>query len=192
MLGEGIEQLYVFAVFAVLGVALSLSYLFGIGVFRTKVGGFIFDAIFGFVAIYLVWKVNLETNNGEFRLFIVVGLALGALTTCFTCKTALDKASTLLYNLFTTKVVNKDDRTLISQKVNGDTIGCGSISDSDAGVHAVGNSHSDVGIEGARRLSKQTNRRIASSRRSVKRAFRVSSNRRVRKKVGRSARQNLR
>lgn len=184
MLGEGIEQLYVAAVFAVLGVALSSVYLFGIGVFKSRVSGLIFDSIFGMVAIYLVWKVNLETNNGEFRLFVVLALAFGVVLTCFICKTALDKASLLLYNLFTTKVVDKDDGTHILQKVNGNTICFGSISSSDTGVHVTGNANADVSSKGAHRKVRTTAGRSRSNHRRTSGCTEVSSNRRVRKKMG--------
>lgn len=184
MLGEGIEQLYVFAVFAVVGVALGVVYLLGIGVFRSKVAGVIFDAVFGFLAIYLVWKVNLETNNGEFRLFIVVGLALGVILAYFTCKTALDKVSCLLYNLFTTKLVDKDDETHFSQKVNVNTIRSGSASRSDTGVHAVGNAYADVSNKGTHRQVRTTVSRSRRYHRRTSGNAGISSNGRIHKKVG--------
>lgn len=177
MLGEGIEQLYVFAVFVALGVALGIVYLLGIGVFRRKVSGLIFDAVFGFAAIYLVWKVNLETNNGEFRLFIVVGLALGVILAYATCKTALDKVSCLLYNLFTTKMVDKDDGTHFSQKVNVNIIRGGSADSSDTGVHATGNSYADVSDKGTHRKVRAAATRSRRHHRRTSGNAGVSSNR---------------
>ena len=76
MLGEGIQQLQVFVVFVVLGLALGCAYLFGIGLFRTRLAAIIFDAIFGAAAVYAVFAANLALNNGEFRLFVLIGVLL--------------------------------------------------------------------------------------------------------------------
>ena len=76
-LGEGIEQLYVFVVFFAVGLFLAAIYLFALGLFKSKLSGFIFDAFFSAGALLLLWKCNLEVNNGEFRLFVFIGLFFG-------------------------------------------------------------------------------------------------------------------
>ena len=189
-LGEGIEQLYVFAVFFALGLGFSLIYIFGVGLTKSKLAAIIYDSVFGAGAIFVVWKTNLEINNGEFRAFIFIGLALGCVTTYFTCKSTLDKLSAMLYNLFTTKFVEKGNGTDILQEVNIDNIRSGNAGAGAAGLHAVSNTDSMVVTKPTRRRVKRDDTAGARKRRRPAKATRVSSNRRLRKGVGRKTRSN--
>ena len=161
MLGEGIEQLCVFAVFFSLGVGLAALYIFGVGLTKPKLAAIVFDSIFGAVSVFLIWKTNLEVNNGECRAFLFVGLALGATVTFVTCKRTLDKLSAMLYNLFTesTRANKVNDGTHILQKINSGNIRSGDTDTGIASLHATGNADSDVVVKGARKRSRQTNRR---------------------------------
>lgn len=185
MLGKGIEQLQAFAVFAVLGAALTAVYLFGWGLFRGKLAGIVFDAIFSAVALWLVFITNLNVNNGEFRLFVFLGLALGAIICVVTCKTLLDKVSSSLYNLFTASLEDKNDGTHILQQKDVDTVRSGDVSVADTGVYAVDNVDANGVDETTRRSNSSSNRRSHKARRNVRRVPRAPRNRRVRNRMGR-------
>lgn len=187
MLGEGIEQLCVFAVFFALGVGFCALYIFGVGLTKPKLAAIIFDCIFGAVAIYVIWKVNLEINNGECRAFLFVGLALGCVTSFFTCRSTLDKLSAMLYNLFTTKLVD-DDGTHILQEINSDVIHSGDTGTGIAPLHATGRSGSAV-------IRKRPHRKVRTASGTGRSRdnrpsgnARVSPIRRLREKMGRRAR----
>ena len=189
-LGEGVEQLYVFAVFFALGVGFSLIYIFGVGITKSKLAAIVYDSVFGAGAIFVTWKTNLEINNGEFRAFIFIGLALGCVITYLTCKRTLDKLSAMLYNLFTTKFVDKGNGTDILQKVNIDNIRGGNAGAGAAGLHAVSDTDSMVVTKSTRRRVKRNDTASAGKRRRPTKIARVSSNRRLRKGVGRKTRPN--
>ena len=155
MLGEGIEQLYVFVVFAVVGVAVAAVYIFGLGLFKSRLFGAIFDGVWGAVSLWLIWRVNLAVNNGQCRLFVFVAIAAGAAIAYFSCKRMLDKLSALLYNLFTTKLVDEPDGNDFSQKDNLDNVRSGDASVADAGVHATGVAYSAVVTKRPRRSVKR-------------------------------------
>ena len=187
MLGEGIEQLCVFAVFFVLGVGFSAIYIFFVGLTKHKLAAIIFDCLFGAIALYVIWKVNLEVNNGEFRAFLFVGLAIGAVTTFVTCKTTLDKLSAMLYNLFTNlfadKSVDKDGKTIL-QKVDIGNIRSSSTDTGVASVHATGNVDSNVVAKRPRRRFGRSNRKSkARGRRSETKTSRNGFGR-LRNKMG--------
>ena len=150
MLGKGIEQLCVFAVFCVLGVGISALYVFGVGLTKTRLAAIIFDSIFGALTIFVVWWVNLQVNNGECRAFLFVALALGATITYFTCKRMLDKLSAMLYNMFTKLFATKqvDDGTHILQEVNSGNIRGGDTPSSIATLSATGQSGTVAGSQG--------------------------------------------
>lgn len=173
MLGKGIEQLYVFAVFWALGVGLSLIYIFAVGLTKSKLAATVFDGIFGAVAIYLTWKVNLEINNGEFRLFIFVGLILGCVVTYFTCKSTLDKLSALLYNLLTIKIVEQSDGKDLSQKVDGNRVRGGNAGTGVAGLHATGNADTVVLTKSTRRRTKSNDTKSQGRRRRTAKIARL-------------------
>lgn len=187
MLGEGIEQLCVFAVFVVLGVVFSAIYIFFVGLTRTRLAGIIFDCIFGAAAIYVIWKTNLEVNNGECRAFLFVGLVSGSAISFVTCKRTLDKLSAMLYNLFTTKLVDKDGTHILQEMVSSD-IRDGDTDTGIASLHAAGNVDADVIAKRSRRGARSTNRRGKRQRRKTKRTSRVHEIERVRKGMGRTAR----
>ena len=155
MLGVGIEQLRVFVVFAVLGVGLAAAYLFGLGLFRGRLFGTIFDCVWGAVAVWLTWQTNLSVNNGQCRLYVFVALALGATVAYFTCKSLLDKASGMLYNLFTTKLVDNSDGPNLLQENNLDTVRDSNTNRADIGMHAVGKSHATVVTKRSRSRAKR-------------------------------------
>ena len=187
MLGEGVEQLCVFVVFCALGVGLSTLYIFGVGLTKSKLSSIIFDSIFGAGCIYVIWKVNLELNNGECRAFLFVGLALGSTITFITCKRTLDKLSAMLYNLFTKqqKTVNND--THILQKMDIGSIRSGDTGSSVASLHAIGDADSTV-------VTKQSRKNVGRFNRTSKKRGRRSEKKtqgnglgRLRNKMGRRA-----
>lgn len=187
-LGKGIEQLQVFAVFFALGVGLSLVYIFGVGLTKQKISAIVFDGIFGATAVYLLWKVNLECNNGEFRVFTFVGLIVGCVATYFTCKRALDKLSSMLYNLFTTELAENNDGKDLLQKVDGNPIRRGNTDTGIAGLSATHKSRSNVRAKRAGRNASNANRRRSRTRTGDRRTARVSSIRRIRETMGRTTR----
>ena len=187
MLGKGIEQLCVFAVFFVLGAGFSAIYIFGVGLTKPKIAAIIFDSILGAVATYVIWKVNLELNNGECRAFLFVALIFGCVITFVTCKSTLDKLSAMLYNLFTTKLVDNDG-THILQEVNSSNIRSGDTDTGIASLHATGNADADVVTKRSRKRNGRTHSRSAQRRNQTARAPRIHANKRLRKKMGRSSR----
>ena len=190
-LGEGVQQFQVFVVFAVLGFALTGVYLFGMGLFRSRLSVIIFDAVFGSASIYAVLAVNLAVNNGEFRLFIFIGIALGCAISVFTCKTLLDKASSALYNLFTTWRDTLND-THISQQKNSSTYSGGGGSSTSAGVYAAHNAVSNVVAKPKRGKSSKSNRKTQRSKNRTERPVGVYENRRIRKALGGKQRKDVR
>lgn len=188
-LGEGVQQFQVFVVFVVLGLALGAVYLFGIGLFRARLAAIIFDVVFGAASVYAVFAVNLAVNNGEFRLFVLIAIALGVFLSVLTCKTLLDKASSALYNLFTTREDDLDDAR-ISQQKNIHTNSSGGDSSSAFSLHAVDNSLSAVVPKPKRRASSSANKRAVRQRNRTKRTSSIHANRRVRKALGGKQRQD--
>lgn len=159
MLGEGVEQLRVFVVFAVLGLALTSAYVFGSGVFRSRLAIIIFDSIFGVGSVCAVVAVNVAVNNGECRLFVFVGLIVGAIICIATCKTLLDKVSSALYNLFTTTSEDNIDEPHVPQQKNIDTDSSVGADSTDTGMHATDNAHTDVIAKTTRRMASSANKR---------------------------------
>ena len=184
MLGEGIEQLCVFAVFFALGVGFSALYIFGVGLTKPKIAAIIFDCIFGAVCLYVIWKVNLEVNNGECRAFLFVALIFGCAITFVTCKRTLDKLSAMLYNLFTTKLVDNDGSHIL-QEINSSDIRSGDTGTGIASLHATGNSDADVVTKRTRRKASNTHRRSKRTRSDNARAHRLHEIKRLRKGMGR-------
>ena len=192
MLGEGIEQLYVFAVFSVLGLALCAVYVFSMGLLRNKLATVIFDCIFGAFGIYAVCAVNLAVNNGQFRIFVFLGLALGCIICVATCKTLLDKVSSALYNLFTSVSQEEDNGSRVSQQKISNTDSGGDNDSFAAGVHAVGNSHANDGVKSTRRNAKSANKAAVRQRSRAKRSAGIYENGRVRKTLGGKQRTHVR
>lgn len=186
-LGEGIEQLGVFVVFAVVSVAFSCVYIFG---YRLLKGIFavIFDALFGIACVFCVVFVNLAVNNGEFRLFVFAGIALGAIIAYFVCKTPLDKAANALYNLFTDKLADKDNGKNVLQQKNVGGVRGGDVAADNTGVHAVGNAHADGVDEPASGRTANSHKKGSGRQRRIGRPFGIQKNRRVRNRLGDSAR----
>ena len=189
MLGEGIEQLCVFAVFFALGVGFCALYVFGAGLTKTKLAAIVFDCIFGAVATYVIWKVNLEVNNGECRAFLFVALAFGCVISLVTCKSTLDKLSAMLYNLFTTKLVDDDGETVL-QEVNSSDIHSGDTGTGIASLHAFGNADANVVTKRPRRKASNAHRRSKRARSVDAGAAGIHAIQRLRKKMGRRARPN--
>ncbi|MCH5157293.1 MAG: spore cortex biosynthesis protein YabQ [Clostridiales bacterium] len=190
MLGEGIEQLRVFAVFVALGVGFCCLYIFCVGLTRSRLAAIIFDSLFGALCLYVVWKVNLEINNGECRAFLFVGLALGSAISFVTCKSTLDKLSSLLYNLLTIERANNGTHILqkmVSSNIrNGDTVSGGT------DVHATGESDADVVTARPRRRARETHRRSEARRTKTTRTARIHAIKRVRQGMGRTKRPHQR
>lgn len=183
-LGEGIEQLYVFVVFFAVGLFLAAIYLFALGLFKSKLSGFIFDAFFSAGALLLLWKCNLEVNNGEFRLFVFIGLFFGIAACYLTCKTLLDNASKALYNFFTTKLAEKDNGTHILQQKNIDNVRGGNARVAVAGMHAANHAHSDGVDEPTRKRFRRSYKKSKSRRNRQTRTDRIYENRRIRNEMG--------
>ena len=190
MLGVGIQQLQVFVVFAVLGLALGAVYLFGMGLFRSRLAIIIFDSIFGSLAIYAVFTTNLYINNGEFRLFTFVALAFGCVLAVFTCKTLLDKASSALYNLFVIREDNDDD-ALVSQQKNIDTNSSGDSAGAGTALHVADNTVADVVPKSKRSKASGANSRTVRQASRAKRSSSIHANRRIRQTLGGKQRQNV-
>lgn len=190
LLGQGVEQLQAFVVFAVLGLALAAVYMFGLGLFRARLAGIVFDCVFGAVALWLVFITNLNVNNGEFRLFMFLGLSLGAIISVLTCKTLLDKLSSALYNLFTVNRENEDDGTDILQQKNVDNVRGGDAGAADTVVYAVNGSDANGVNEAPRRIFGRAHRK-RKKRRAGKAGFdRIHENGRLRHKMGGAKQQN--
>ena len=185
MLGEGVEQLCVFAVFFALGVGFCALYVFGVGLTKSKLAAIIFDSIFGAVCIYVIWKVNLEVNNGECRAFLFVGLAFGATIAFVTCKSTLDKLSAMLYNLFTR---TDNDGTHILQEINSSDIRSGNTGTGIAPLHATGNSDAVVVAKRSRGNVAKHDRRSKRARSANSRTTRLHAIKRLHKGMGREER----
>lgn len=169
-LGEGVEQLAVFSVFCVLGAAFCSAYVFGYRLFKSKLPSVIFDAVFGAFFLYAVIAVNLAVNNGEFRLFVFVGLAVGAVISFLTVKSTLDKLGDALYNLFTEKLADKSDGKDIQQQKSGDSVHSGDSGFGSAALHAVGDADANGVAEPTRRKAKRLDRRGKKRRNKKSRA----------------------
>lgn len=137
-LGEGVRQLYVFFAFVCLGVLLAVVFaLF------SKVNGkwtLLSDAAVGALGVFAVWKLNLIVNDGEMRLFVLLGLFCGVAIAQLTCKSVLDRISKVLYNLATLKKVAENETVLQKKHVNSCSGGNNSVDIS--AVHVVDSSHS--------------------------------------------------
>lgn len=166
MLGEGIQQLYVFLAFWALGVILTVLYLFVVGLLKGRVLTLLFDVCYGVFAVYSVWKLNLQCNNGNFRFFVFVALLLGAIIVSLTCKTTLDKLSCALYNLFTSKKVGKEDERTVLQKEHIDIVGSGGSSADTATVHSAHVSDATLQHKAGKGRIRRTFKRGKSKRRS--------------------------
>ncbi len=185
-LGAGVEQLYVFAVFWALGIGLSLIFLFFEGLLQTRFAACIFDVLFGAFAIWVIWKVNLDVNNGEVRTFLYIALVLGCATTVLTCKTTLDKLSAMLYTWLTKGLAAQHEQNFL-QKINVDSIRSGNADTGIAGVHAVGNADADEFAQTAGRKAERNDRRRKTRRAKASGAHRLSQNGRLRKRMGRKS-----
>lgn len=139
-LGADITQLYVFLLFFVVGVTLTILYLTGYELTkRAAVAAVVFDVLFGLASVYVVWKINLVKNNGEARPYVFFGLAAGIFVATKVFKTPLDKLAGRLYNLFTEINKRQKDGTTVLQKVNLDSDNSGN-----TGVGGVAVRASDV------------------------------------------------
>lgn len=152
ILGEGIEQFYIFCAFFALGALLALPYLFALGLIKSKVLSIVFDAVYCTATVFLLWKFNIETNNGECRAFVFLAFFAGIAIACATCKSTLDKLSFRLYNLFTLKrKAGVGDGKTVLQKTDGN-IGNSNDSGADiSAVHAADNSHTVFKLQSAER-----------------------------------------
>ncbi len=111
-MGAGIEQLYIFAAFGAFGaVAAFLYHLISFikPVKHKRLTDTVKDTLFAALFLASLWLFNLKFNNGQFRLFVPLGVAFGAALYVLTCKRALDKAKVSLYNLFTEKKADEND-----------------------------------------------------------------------------------
>ncbi len=112
-LGVGVAQFCVFLLFWACSVVVSTAYLFGEKLCKTMVATVIFDVIFSVGAILFFIYLNIQTNNGECRLFLFLAIALGIVTSYFCFARPLDKLSNKVYNLFTTGKVDKNGSNIL-------------------------------------------------------------------------------
>ena len=112
-LGKGIEQLQIFSTFWALATVATVVYLFVNGFAKTQLARIIVDAIFSLFAVPAFLLANVHFNNGEFRLFVFFAVALGVATSYICFRSTLDKLSAKLYNLFTTKKVDNNGKTIL-------------------------------------------------------------------------------
>ncbi len=185
MLGEGIEQLYVFVVFVALGIVLTSVYVFFMAFTRAKLAAVIFDCVFGAVSLWLLWITNLNVNNGEFRFFVFLGVAVGAVICIATCKTLLDKASQALYNLFTAKLEDKVDGTHILQQKDVNTVRSGNADTVASGMYAAHDADANGVDEQPQGTFAGNDKRMRGARKSHRRTHRILQDKRVRNRVGR-------
>ncbi len=157
-LGEGIQQFYVFCAFVALGAVVALPYLFVLGLIKDNLFSVIWDVVYGVATIFLLWKFNLDFNNGEFRLFIFVAFLLGIAISCATCKSTLDKLSSRLYNLATLKKAVAQDGKTVLQKIDVNTDNSNDDSIDISAVHAVGNTDAVFQLRGASKQSHTNDR----------------------------------
>ena len=113
ILGKGIEQLQIFATFWAFSTIATAVYLFVNGFVKTQLARVIFDTIFSIAIVPAFWGANVHFNNGEFRLFVFLAVALGIATSYFCFCSTLDKLSAKLYNLFTTKKVDNNGKAIL-------------------------------------------------------------------------------
>lgn len=175
-LGEGIQQLYVFLAFVALGVISSVVYLFATAFFKGKLASAIFDALFGVSFVFALWKLNVRANNGEFRLFVFVALFFGIFIATVTCKSTLDKAAAVVYNLTTSHKAAKNGKTVLQKEL-------GNIDDSGAdgagvsALYAADNSHAVDQFEAKSRKADGTGKGGRTRRSGKARTFGVPQNR---------------
>ena len=112
-LGKGIEQLHVFASFWAFACIATVLYSFVVGFLKTQISRVIFDVIFSVAVVPLFLMANLHFNNGEFRLFVFLAMALGVATSCICFCRTLDKLSAKLYNLFTKQKVDNNGKGIL-------------------------------------------------------------------------------
>ena len=112
-LGKGIEQLQVFAVFWAFACIATVVYWFVNSLLKAQLYKVIFDVIFSVAVVPLFLLANLHFNNGEFRLFWVVAIACGVLTSCICFGRTLDKFASKLYNLFTKPKVDNNGKGIL-------------------------------------------------------------------------------
>ena len=122
LLGVGKEQLYVFLLFVALGVVVGVVYLIGYKLTKGRLAAALFDGIYCIGCAVVLFFVNLVRNNGQARLHVFVGLAVGVALSWLICAKPLDKPLGRLYNRLTQlgSEVN-DDGTTVPQKINGNT-----------------------------------------------------------------------
>ena len=112
-LGKGIEQLQVFATFWAFSTLATAVYLFANGFVKSQIARVICDVIFSLLVVPLFLTANLHLNNGEFRLYLFLAMALGVITSCICFGRILDKLANKLYNLFTTKKVDNNGKDFL-------------------------------------------------------------------------------
>lgn len=129
--------MYVFLAFVCMGVLLAL--VFALFLKANGKWTLLADAAVGALGVFAVWKLNLIVNDGEMRLFVLLGFFCGVAIAQLTCKSVLDRISKVLYNLATLKKVAENETVLQKKHVNSCSGGNNSVDISD--LHAVGNAH---------------------------------------------------
>jgi spore cortex biosynthesis protein YabQ len=113
---DATAQLLLFLVYVFLGIMLPTVYhiLHSLlrPIRRKHLLSVIFDVIFGVFALYIMWVVNFRLNDGQFRIYIALGLAIGALAYATILFSFLDNFGKTLYTLF-----NKGKRAAKREKI---------------------------------------------------------------------------
>jgi hypothetical protein len=102
---DATAQLLLFLVYVFLGIMLPavchiLHSLLRPILRRKHLFSVLFDVLFGAFALYVMWAVNFRLNDGQFRIYIALGLAIGALLYATILFSFLDNFTRALYNLF--------------------------------------------------------------------------------------------
>lgn len=100
-------QLLIFLMYIFFGMVVSLFYHIVVSIFsmlpikHKKFATIIADTVAGLSITAFLWYVNFRYNDGQFRLYILLGLIIGVILYVKILKSLVDKGANSLYNLFT-------------------------------------------------------------------------------------------
>ena len=122
------RTLGIFAIFFSAGVILSVVCMFFQPLFRRKLATFLFDLFFCAFGLSSVAVLFVFASDGSFRLYTIAALALGIAVSAILFKSTLDKLSSSLYTLLTTRLAEANDGKVVLQKMVGNIDGvCNSV-----------------------------------------------------------------
>lgn len=150
----------IFAIFFSAGVVLAAVYLLLHPLFRGKLATFLCDLFFCAFSLSSVAVLFVFASDGTFRLYTIAALALGVAVSAILFKPTLDKLSSSLYTLLTTRLAEANDGKVVLQKMVGNIDGgCNPVdsnfaacsADATDAVRNAETAHSKVGTVGKRR-----------------------------------------